>query len=148
MEVSDKKFQRFVIDRKVSMVKLFDLMGLTVAVQGNCYCMFHNDEHHKSAKLYKDDDGERLFCFAERRSYRASDVLETLLAKDVSVVFEKVWGRLSQQSKESLLSEYGTPRDYLPEAWSANKDRLSKSFRSGRITYDELMKELYVITLD
>lgn len=44
----------------------------------NCYCPFHEDKHHPSAKFYfADDDDTFLYCFRDRKSYRVSDILLT-----------------------------------------------------------------------
>lgn len=37
-------------------------------------CPFHPDSR-KSAKIYRDADGDRLYCFTEVRQYRVSDYL-------------------------------------------------------------------------
>ena len=37
-------------------------------------CPFH-DDNRKSAKVYHDKDGDRIYCFTESKQYAISDIL-------------------------------------------------------------------------
>lgn len=38
-------------------------------------CCFH-DDHRKSAKIYHNEDGDRIYCFTENKQYTVCDLIE------------------------------------------------------------------------
>lgn len=61
------------IDERISVLRLYQRLGVYISETRNFSCPHHLDDK-PSAKLFED----HLFCFAERRNYYASDILKDL----------------------------------------------------------------------
>ena len=84
--------------------------GYDSYTQGSIFCPFHPDKQggHKSAKLFKDPDGWRLFCFAEHKSFTTFDFLSKVLGKSLESI-------VSEFSIDSYPYSpvFDTPRDHI-----------------------------------
>ena len=141
--ISDYKFKRFVIDKTLSMIKLLAQVDSDVSVQGVCFCPFHDDTGHKSAKLYKNaDKSEHIFCFAEHRIYKPSDITYRLLSLDLTKIFNKIWDKLPDSRKRELIARYENPIDVIPQDWKDLRRGLDFKWRNDSIVYSELLEEL------
>ncbi len=110
------KFKCFVVDKKVSMIKILKKAGVYSSLQGNLYCPFHDDSNHKSAKVYRNEDGtESLFCFAERKIYRPSDAIKLLLNLDIDKTYTQVWSKIGDIEKRQLKDNFEKPMNYVPQ---------------------------------
>ena len=64
----DLSTEKYIINKFVSMPKLFDDLDIDYNIQTTMYCPFHENYHSKAAKLYHDNIGYRLWCFSERKN--------------------------------------------------------------------------------
>lgn len=70
----EEKALRERIDRSYPIKTLLKkFLGFSPA-HNTILCPFHEDVR-KSAKIFHDPDGDRIFCFSENRQFRASDLL-------------------------------------------------------------------------
>lgn len=112
---------------------------------GKVYCPFHINENSPSAKLYQSDRGDTLFCFAEHKTYRPSDVIKyELINKSTYFIFSRVWKQLSEPRQIELLELYGKPLNIIPKVWTDSEVYLNK-FKSGDITYNQHLNILVAI---
>lgn len=147
MQIEDKGFKRFVINRLVPFPVILKKAGLgEYSYEGKCYCPFHINENTPSAKLYRDKRGDSLYCFSEQRKYYPTDVIERgLLGKSsVEGIYQSLVAQITPAQVEELLQEYGKPIELMPEEWGQNKDNLVK-FKRQQLSYVEHIKLLYVL---
>lgn len=52
--------------------------GLHIATNGTCFCPFHEDDNHRSAKVFQDTDGWRLWCWVCGQQFRPADYYKKL----------------------------------------------------------------------
>jgi len=136
---SDEKFMCSVIDRLVPFKVILYKAGIDFDNQSSIFCPFHDDSGHKSAKLYKDKDGERIWCFAEQKMFKPSYVIKQGLIKTrVYLVFSRIWQQLSEDHKELLKTSFGNPISFLPEGWEETVKEMSK-FRTGEISIGQFL---------
>lgn len=115
-----------------SLISIKDLMGVSY---GTCLCPFHDDYHHRSAKVYQDTDGvSRLYCFGRcNKQYHSYHYIKKVLRKNPYYY---------------LIENFGT--DKLTEmVKSYNPNIQTSELKKEFVTkiYDELMP-LKVYTLD
>ena len=141
--IQDEKFQRFVINLLIPFPVILKQAGLEgYTYNGKCFCPFHPNENTPSAKLFKSDRGDSLFCFSENKKYYPADVIkENILNKSLDTIFQRIWKQLSEDRKKEIYQIYGTPIDILPEKWKENQEQIDK-FRSGDTTLSEHLKIL------
>lgn len=46
------------------------------------FCPFHQDHNKPSAKIFEDPDGDKLYCFTEKRMYSSWDYIKKVLNQD------------------------------------------------------------------
>lgn len=70
--------------------------------------LFHENTETPAAKVYKNPDGiDTMFCFTERRVYRASDFIKyKLINSRMESVFYRVWEQLNDKQKQYLIDSY------------------------------------------
>lgn len=114
-ETFSKEFVQHVIDRFIPFEDLLQSKysivpsGLGVNGSGSCFCPFHDNTDTRAAKLYQDDDGERIFCFAENRMYRPHDLLTCGLVEiDPKALFSLIWKSLNVTDRDDIISKAGT----------------------------------------
>lgn len=108
--------------------------------EGSCFCPFHPNEDTPAAKLFKDPDGDRIYCFAEQRMYHPSDIIKRgLLKRDPITIASRVWVKIPDTMKDSILIRLRNPPDMKPENWAEIEPQL-RQFREGEITYQEALQ--------
>ena len=118
-----------------------------------CFCPFHDNTNTPAAVFYDDDDGQKIWCYAEQRMYTASDAIEILSGMNVYEVGSEIWESMSELEQEQWLQEHNDI-DALSRAFSINKvidkdeelTRIIDDFKMGRKGINELLKkysELY-----
>lgn len=132
MQLYDDAFMFYVIDREVNFPVILRRYNLENGLSNRysytrkCFCPFHDNTRDEAAKIYRDQTGDTLWCFAEQKRYHPSDVFKRkLIAKDYRKFFYQLWDKLSEERKELLLNEFGVPQDSLPEKWKENEENLS-----------------------
>lgn len=134
----DPKIMYKVIDTFVPFPLILKKAGVYGVAYSSIYCPFHDDHNHKSAKLFKDDDGDKIFCFAEHKMYRPSDVFKKeMLSEDPRIIYANIVKQLTPEQLEQVL-QGATSTQIIPEAWTANIDQINK-FRSHSISYKDLL---------
>ena len=110
-----KKFMYFCINKIVPFKVILEKAGFeNYNYQGNVFCPFHDNTDTPAAKMFDDEDGDRLYCFTERRMYRPADVIKQgLMKKRLAKIFYNIWKQLSGQQKDYLKDEYGKPQEFL-----------------------------------
>lgn len=113
-EAFSKEFMQQVIDRLIPFEDLlqskYSLIqsGLGVTGSGSCFCPFHENTDTRAAKLYQDDDGERIFCFAENKMYRPHDLIARGLVEiDQTALFTLIWKSLNVADRDDIISKSG-----------------------------------------
>lgn len=101
----------------------------------NILCPFHDNKNTPSARIYRDENGETLYCYSEQRLFRPSDlILKKVVDETLIKRFMMIYPRLSKVERE-LSSEAFEKVD---------QDRLklidNKDFREGRISCQEFLK--------
>lgn len=84
----NEKLIRDKIDYYISYPQLLKRYGFESRTGGAIFCPFHSDKNHRSAKLFKDEDGWRLFCFSEKRQYRVSHFVTEILQMNLSQFYK------------------------------------------------------------
>jgi len=140
----EDKLKEYVINRFTKMTDLLSYAGFQAHYEGTVFCPFHSDEKKKSAKIYNDEDGDKLWCFAERRMYFPIDVFKhNLIDTSAGKLFESLWNNLDDESKQLIKKEFSE------HSQSPNKPNLEKyrplliifdEFKGGGIDYDDLSK--------
>ena len=133
----DIQMERYLINRFVSMPKLFDSLDIDYRIDGNMYCPFHHNENTPSAHLYSDDTGYRLWCFSESRMYGAWNVYKTYIPQiDTTKLAIMIFNRFPEPMQKKLLNDLGTEQelDSLPY-----KESL-KDFKRHKINITELLQ--------
>ena len=107
---------------------------------GNVYCPFHDNTDTPAAKLYNDDEGDKLFCYGEcRRLFSPSDVIKQgLLKVRINKIFYKVWKKIPSDLHERLKEDYGKPKKYLSDEFEEVVVEMEK-FKTGEIDYQEYL---------
>lgn len=67
---------------------LLKQQGHWIAPNGACFCPFHEDEGHRSGKVFQDTDGWRLWCWVCQQQFRPADYYRKL--KRDGVIDEEV----------------------------------------------------------
>ena len=134
--MSDKYLERRVINYYVNMVELLNHNGYHVHDQGTIYCPFHSNQNTPSAKIYRDPNGYKLWCFSEQHMYDVYDCYTILLHMNPHDIFEYLWSRISEQDKLYFTQNqqnYQQDIDWIEPL---------KKFKSGSINYRQLMIEI------
>lgn len=111
-----------------------------------CYCPFHDNTNTPAATIFDDDNGERLFCFSEKKQYTSADALEKLMHYDVYELGQKLWNSMSPLEKSDWLAEHNVV-DYNSVFVSKEKPVTKQlevkinQFKSNKITISDLLNE-------
>lgn len=113
-----------------------------------CYCPFHDNVESPAAAIYDDDNGERLFCFSERKMYSSADALEILMNLDVYEIGLQLWQTMSPIEKTEWLSSHGNVS--YTDVFKADKPQAAgnlelevqiQKFKNRKISISELLNE-------
>lgn len=135
------RLMNHVIDRVVPMWKMVQAAGIEDFPHGEatCYCPFHDNTDTKAAKVYREPTGDRLWCYAEHKMYFPHDVPRLhMIPQTVEQLFKRIWGQLSDEQQQMLISELDEPVDTMPSNWEEIKEGL-ELYRSGRSSYKEAL---------
>jgi hypothetical protein len=148
-QTQEYRFKTFVINKRWDMAILLRKAGVDIELQGACYCPFHPDEGHKSAKLFRNDDGTSyIYCFAEHRRYEAADVITKVLLEPIDKYYERAWMRLSGTQQEEYRQLFNLPVERASPEFTQNKERLKNAFMKGESSYMQTVKEIIVTLLN
>lgn len=135
----DLLLERYIINKYISMPKLFDSLGIDYRVNANMYCPFHRNENTPSAHLYHDEIGYRLWCFSENRMYGAWNVYKAFISNiNTNQLALMIFNRLSEDDQKNLLNELGTESE--PDTLPYQKE-LDK-FKKHQISIDDLLSAI------
>lgn len=153
-EVSDlienKKFVDYVINKTLSIENLCDRVGVEFSDMHNFFCPFHENNDTPAAKYYSNKDkGDTpsIYCFSERRIYKAVDFFKKeLINTRVESIFYRIWKQLSQEQQQYLLDTFELQGgDLGTTSLNKYKDEL-ELFKSHRIDFttfcDYLLKSI------
>ena len=131
----DQRFKKYVINRIVTLPSILKYAGLNnYHYNSKVYCPFHANNNTPSAKIYHDEAGNRLWCFAEQKMYKPADVIEHgILNTTIDKVFTRLWYKLSPEYKKTLEESYGK-LDYDLD-WV--KDPQLNLYKKGKCTLKE-----------
>lgn len=140
--VISRQFMRFVIDRVMTFESLLKsnyslISRFSITSSGTCFCPFHDNVNTRSAKLYKDNEGERIYCFAESKMFRPHDLLERGIVEiQLENLFASIWRALDNDAKQRLETLYGKGiSTYNPKDFSS----LHTEYRNGTITLNDVV---------
>lgn len=141
----DERFKKFVINCMIPFPVMLEQAGYEgYSYDGKCFCPFHENYNTPSAKLFKDERGDTLYCFSEQRLYKPTDLIDKGLVKTpVERLFKRLWSQLSQESKDKLQDLYDKPIDVIPDSWK-ERDRDLLKFKLGETSFEqhlEIIKE-------
>ena len=137
----EKEFKYYVIDRVISFPLILEKAGYEdYDYMGNVYCPFHDNTDTPAAKMYQDDEGDKLYCYGEcRKLYTPSDVIKKgLLKVRVNKIFYKIWKKLSPNIQEKLKEAYGKPKKFLSDDFEEVIVKM-EDFKKGKIDYEEYL---------
>jgi len=141
MEI-DNQIERFIINRYVSMPKLFESLGIDYRLTGNMFCPFHQNENTPSAHLYGDETGWRLWCFSEQRMYGAYDIYKVYMPKiDTKQLAIKILEKIPENERTKLLKNAGQELEQRANLF----EEPLKKFKRHSINYNELIEQFVVI---
>ena len=138
IEKIDIGTERYIINRFVSMPKLFDELNIDYNLQSSMYCPFHENERTPAAKLYKDEEGYRLWCFSEGRMFGAWDIYKDYLPEiNTNKLALMILNRLPEDKQKGVLESIGVEFDSTQEIGYIEA---LKEFRKGNINMVQLKK--------
>ena len=139
----DLKFKKYVINRVVTFPSILKYAGLNnYHYNSKVYCPFHANNNTPSAKIYHDETGDRLWCFAEQKMYKPSDVIEhDILNTTIDKVFRHLWDKLSPEYKKTLEESYGKVEYDLE--WAKNPKL--NLYKKGKCTLKEHLNFLIML---
>lgn len=123
---------------------LYNLLKKAGYIQGNksnIFCPFHDNYNTPSAKYYKDEDKEAIWCFSEGRGYNLNNYYELVMGANLDDIFNKLWNDLSENEKQfykDMFGEYNPMEQETPP----NDIDLYEKFKMGYINYRELLVEI------
>lgn len=140
---TDPKLIRYVINKYIPFHRLAKIAGLYLPnTERSCFCIFHDNTETPAAKLFRDVEGDRLWCFAENRMYFPYDIFRLkMIQHNPETVFRKIWAQLSESKKELVLQESSATISFLPSNWEEIKKRI-EPYKTGEMTLDEVLTEL------
>lgn len=143
MRISTEKLKTLV-DKKLSMVELLKKHNPhgNYQVGQPCFCPFHDNTRTPAGSLYSNEGEETLWCFSEQKLYKPSDVIETLMEKDIYTVGERLWETLTYEEQEEFLSREKTLEDSFSvttEEETKDIDKYKRAFKQGKISVGDLL---------
>ena len=139
MDKINLSLEIFIINKYISMPKLFDNLGIDYRINGNMFCCFHHNENSPSAHLYSDDNGYRLWCFSENKMYGAWNVYKVFMPHiNTNELAKLIFNKLSSTEQKSLLSSIDSEQelDILPYKQSLI------NFKKHKINISTLLKSI------
>lgn len=113
------------------LIPLSDFIGSS---RGSRFCPFHRDMNHPSSKLFRDEEGDHLYCFVCRRQFSSFDYVVRILGKDpYTYLYEKV----DKDKIEKVMKRFLKP--------SENKkgNGVLEEFKKGGMSLPDLIDKIY-----
>lgn len=136
--MTNKLFKRKLINYYGNLPQILEKLDIEVQRNGLLFCPFHENYHTPAARLYRNEMGWCIWCFAEHRFYGTYDVYKDILNFDMDKVFDKYWEKLSEKDREAMNDLLG---EYNDTVVVADLEKYGR-FRVGKITYKQLLDEL------
>ena len=126
---------RLIIDTYCSFNDILEDNGLEPReINVNILCPFHDNKNTPSARIYRDNNGETLYCYSEQRLYKPSALITKKVVDETLVKrFMLVYPRLSK-SERNISSEMFEKVDQERLKLIDNTD-----FKEGRISCKEFL---------
>jgi len=139
----DPELVKHVINTVIPFKMVLASVGIEISGrEETIYCPFHPNTETKAAKLFRDDGGDRIWCFTERKMYFPYDVFRLGLSKkNPETIFRRIWAQLNEGNKEALIQSMNTPIDTMPENWDEVVPVLD-AFKRGENSFDEVLDSL------
>lgn len=143
----NRKFQAFVINRFATFKSIFDEAGMYCPQEYiSIYCPFHPNFDTKAAKLYKNESGEAIWCFAEQKTYKPVHAIEKFLGSNIARFFDKLWVSLDELERAGVQRDFkevaGVSSTETEEAIPLEYRLRLEAFKRRQITYTEYVLEL------
>lgn len=136
MNKLDLQTEKYIINRYISMPKLFDSLGIDYRINANMFCPFHHNENTPSAHLYSDDNGYRLWCFSEYRMYGAWNIYKTYLPKiNTNLLAQEILNQMSLEQQKQLLNDIGIENELNEIPYK----QALLDFKANKITINDLI---------
>lgn len=135
----DLQTERYIINRFISIPKLFDSLGIDYRINGNILCPFHDNLRTPAAHLYADEYGYRIWCFAEAKMYGSWNIYKTFMPNiNTNQLALMIFNSLSEVDQKNLINDLGTEteQDILPYEQSL------KDFKFHKINMSELLHSI------
>lgn len=142
---------KLLVDEKIDMATLLGKVypDRRYVPGQKCFCPFHDNQHTESAALYQDEDTGKvtLWCFSEKEQYTSSNVIETLLKKDVYAKADLIWSKMSDAQRNSWLASHSFNNNYAEmfstvdqeEQESSKPTKAQREFKSGKVGVKDLL---------
>lgn len=142
------------VNEKVSMTNVLNKInkGNHYTVGRPCFCPFHDNTNTPAAVIYNNDGKETLYCFSEQKLYTPSDLVKTVLNKDVYQLGSAIWQQMSEYEQSAFLESINKEVDISSfDAEQTDEDlklfnNKLAAFKYGKLSYNGLMAE-YLKTL-
>lgn len=136
----DITMERYIINKYISMTKLFDELKIDYRTDSNFYCPFHENYNTPSARLYNDKDGTCLWCYSEGRMYKPFNVYKTFYRQiDTNKLALMILNNLPEQIRDNELQRLDLNEVELEDL--PYKDSLLE-FKQHKINIKELLNRI------
>ena len=111
-----------------------------------CFCPFHDNTDTPSAAYYNNDGDESLYCFSERKTYKAADAVEKLLNLSIEQIGQKLFDRLSPQERDRILEELNETNQFRNvfsryDDYGLEKfEETSELFKKNKASFEDLIE--------
>lgn len=137
--------ERYIINKYISMPKLFDYLGIDYRINANMYCPFHDNFDTPAAHLYADENGYRLWCFADYKMYGSWNVYKTFIPTiNTNKLALEIYNKMTIEQQKQLILDLGieNENDIIPY-----KQALI-DFKSNKLNYKNFLKEITKTYID
>ena len=140
--VNDEEFVKYVINRCIPFPEILRMVDDTynyADYDKNVFCAFHESNHNTTnARLYKNPDGDTMFCYVCRKVFRPSDVItKGLVNFRLESIFYKIWKQLDSTTQDALYNAFKDRLDIVNSSWTEHLEEFDK-FKKGEIDITEL----------
>ena len=118
------------------LIPLSDYIG---KFYGSRFCPFHRDINHPSSKLYRDEEGEHLFCFVCRKQYSSFDYVVKVLGENP---YKILYSKVDRVKIEMVAKRFMTVKVEKEENQSL------RDFKLQKINLEILIDKLYEVKED
>ena len=133
----DLPLEKYLINRFISMPKLFDSLGIDYRINSNIYCPFHANDKSPAAHLYADEHGYRVWCFSENKMYGSWDVYKTYMPQiNTNKLALMIFNRLNENDQKIILDSLNNEQEI--ESLPYNNDLIR--FKRKEINITQLLQ--------